>query len=399
MSAPIDLIILSSVHWHFTWQRHHEMATGLAARGYRVTYFEPIPKRWPGVAEWRRVAGRLLGRHEAAGLMEQRVPRGVRLSAATMLPDTGAVPRWLNRSWVTPRVARRMTPKLGRPRVVLNYLPLAASIDLQKRLEPDLAIYDCVWDWPNDPYSRPGVIQEDALVAAADMVFADSPYLFTRMRGRHERVERVLPAVDFELYEPARAAPDPAQRDGGERLCCAYFGAIGANIDLSLLRRLSHEFRLRLIGPVQESLGDLAPGTEVLGAVAQTELPALLAEADVLVLPYRRAAHSAGVIPAKTFECLATGKPTVACGLDSLDEFGDSFSRASDGDEFIAAVRAAVEEDSDRRSARLEVARANTWSERTAQVDGLIRSALEAAGVRAPGSRVEDPDDEGPGPA
>jgi len=372
-SQTIDLIILSSVHWHFTWQRHHEVAAGMAALGHRVTYFEPIPKRWPGLAEWQRVAGRLLGRHKAAGLMEQRVPPGVTLAGVLTLPDTGAVSRWGNRTWATPRAAARWDKTLGRPRVVINYLPLAASLDLQRRLEPDLAIYDCVWDWPNDPYSRPGVIQEEALVGAADMVFADSPYLFARMEEQHQRVERVLPAVDFELYAPARAAK-AAQ---GERLRCAYFGAVGTNIDLDLMRRLSHEFALRLIGPVQEALGDLGPGTEVVGPVPQTDLPALLADADVLVLPYRRAAHSAGVIPAKTFECLATGKPTVASGLDSLEELADSFYRVEGAEAFVAAVRAAASEESGKREARLRVARANSWSARTEQIDSLIRTGLE----------------------
>jgi glycosyltransferase involved in cell wall biosynthesis len=374
----IELVILSSVHWHFTWQRHHEIAARLAALDYKVTYVEPLPKRWPGPAEWRRVRGRLFGRHVAAGLLRQRVPPGVELANALTLPDVGGATRWLNRSWATPRAATRLGAGLGRPRVVLNYLPLAASIDLQRRLAPDLAIYDCVWDWPHDPYSRAGVVREEALIAAVDMVFADSPSLFDRMRQQHRRVERVLPAVDYDLYEPARrrlGAP-------AEPLRCAYFGALGANIDLPLLRRLSREFALRLIGPIQQDLGELGAGTEILGPVAQAELPALLAAADVLVLPYRRAAHSAGVIPAKTFECLATGKPCVAAGLDSLAEFGDCFHRVEGEEAFVAAVEAAAKERPKARGARLAVARANDWKSRATQIDDLIRDAL-AVGKRA----------------
>lgn len=377
MRTPVELIILSSVHWHFTWQRHHEVASGLAERGYRVTYYEPIPKRWPGLKEWRRVAGRLLGRHEEAGLMTQRVPPGVILRGGNFLPDTGGLGRAVNRSWATPRAAATLERTIGRPRVLLNYLPLAASVDLQRRLAPDLAIYDCVWDWPHDPYSRPGVIREEDLIADADMVFADSPYLFERMRAAHPQVARVLPAVDYELYAPARdTALAPGRR--GKRPRCAYFGALGANIDLELVRRLSHAFDLRLIGPVQEDLGALGPGTQVMGPVPQTELPELLAAAEVLVLPYRAADHSAGVIPAKTFECLATGKPTVAIGLDSLAEFGDAFYLVQSADDFVAAVEAAVYEPPERREARLELARANTWKRRIGQIDSLIRSGLEA---------------------
>lgn len=375
---PIDLVVLSSVHWHFTWQRHHELSTRLAQRGYRVTYCEPIPKRWPGMGEFGRVWGRLRGRHEAAGLLRQRISPGVTLHGATAVPDTGRLTRWLNRRFFIPRAADRLATELGSPLVVLNYLPLAASIDLQQRLRPDLVIYDCVWDWPHDPYSRPGVVREEELVATADLVFADSPYLLERMQQQHARVECVLPAVDYELYAPARAGTGSKAGSSSGRARCAYFGAVGANIDLELLARLSREFELRIIGPVQENLERLAAGTEIVGSVPQRELPALLADVDVLVLPYREAAHSAGVIPAKTFECLATGKPTVAKGLPSLEQFGEQFYLRADADSFVAAVGEALAERPAVRQARLELAERNSWQLRTAQVDALIRHGLEA---------------------
>jgi glycosyltransferase involved in cell wall biosynthesis len=347
------------------------VASGLAARGYRVTYFEPLPKRWPRVAELGRVWGRLRGEHERSGLVRQRVPDGVRLRQAPALPDAHGWTRAVNRALFVPRAARRLGAELGRPRVVLHYLPLAAAVELGRRLAPDLAIYDCVWDWPHDPYSRPGVVREEALLEAVDLVFADSPYLFERMRRAHDRVHRVLPAVDYDLYAAARAgsATSPPIR-------CAYFGAVGANIDLALLARLSREFALRVVGPVQEALPELAPGTELLGPVPQGELPALLADVDVIVLPYRKAAHSAGVIPAKTFECLATGKPVVAKGLASLEEMGDAFVLAEGEEAFVRAVREAVDEAPERRERRLELARRNTWARRAEEIDDLIRQAL-----------------------
>jgi hypothetical protein len=266
--------------------------------------------------------------------------------------------------------------------VTLNYLPLAASLALQERLAPDLAIYDCVWDWPNDPYSRPGVMREGSLLAAVDMVFADAPYLYERMRAAHAHVERVLPAVDYDLYAPARlSGAATGGRGSGERARCAYFGAVGANIDRELLSRLSREFRLRVIGPVQERLEDLSPETEVLGPVPQPELPRLLADADVLVLPYREAEHSRGVIPAKTFECLATGKPTVAKGLPSLAELGELFYLADDAEGFIAAVHQAVADAPEGRERRLDAARANTWPHRVAEIDSHIRRRLAELAV------------------
>lgn len=379
MSSPIDLVIVSSVHWHFTWQRHHEIASGLARRGFRVHFVEPIPKRWPRLAEAGRVAARLAGRHRRAGLVEQPLPAGVTLVNPRLLPDVGPVSRRLNRAWLGRRSWRALSERLGERRVVLHYLPLEAAIDLQRRVRPAVAIYDCVWDWSRDPYSKPGVLRESALLEAVDLVFADAPWLFERQRARHPRVHRVLPAVDWERWAPARDAAVP--RDGG-RSRCAYFGAIGANLDLELLARLSREVSLRLIGPVQVPLDSLDPAAEILGPRAVDELPELVADADVLVLPYRSGGHVRGVIPAKTFECLATGKPVVASGLDSLAEFGDAFRLVTGADAFVAAVDAAAGRPAAGRERRLELARANSWRQRLDEIEALVRDALDRAEAR-----------------
>ncbi len=376
-TSPIDLVVFSSVHWHFTWQRHQELSSRLAGRGYRVRFVEPIPKRWPGLGEASRVFGRLTGRHDRAGLVRQSLSSGVELANPLLLPDVGPVSRRLNRQLFGRRAGRSLAAGLGRPRIVLHYLPLAAAIDLQRALDPDLAVYDCVWDWTNDPYSRPGVTREEALLANVDTVFADSPHLFGRMCERHREVHRVLPAVDWGLYAPARvvASGGRTRATGGE-LRCAYFGAIGVNLDLALVRRLSREFSLRLIGPIQSELGDLGARTELTGPVPRAEVPGLLADADVLVLPYGKEGHARGIIPAKTFECLATGKPIVACGLPSLEEYSEHFRLVADADGFVAAVRTALDEPSENRERRLALARANSWELRADEIDGILRAAL-----------------------
>lgn len=366
------VFVVSSVHWHFTWQRHQEFSTGLAGAGFEVVFIEPLPKRWPGPREWSRVWGRLMGRPEAAGGIRQPDPGRVRLVSPRLFPDTHAVWRRANRL-LLPRLAERLVASAPqRPRVVLNYLPLAASLRLQERLEPDLRIYDCVWDWPNDPYSRPGVVREEEMIHSADLVLTDSPYLHQRMQALHPRVRQLLPAVDYERWAPARRV---AGR--GTRPRCAYFGGIGVNLELRLVRRLSRQVPLRLIGPVQTDLGELGSGTEVTGPVSYDRLPELLADVDVLVLPYRSDGHTRGVIPAKTFECLATGKPTVAIGLPSLEAFGDLFYLCATEDAFLAAVEAAAEEAPGLRQARLDEACRHDWSARTKQLVETIEAALE----------------------
>ncbi len=62
------------------------------------------------------------------------------------------------------------------------------------------------------------------------------------------------------------------------------------------------------------------PGVQYRGAVPHEGLPASLAGVDAYVLPYEINNLTKGISPAKTYECLATGKPVVASPLPALRE-------------------------------------------------------------------------------
>ncbi|MCI0395832.1 MAG: glycosyltransferase [Chloroflexi bacterium] len=368
-----SIVIISSVHWHFTWQRHHDIASGLADRGYQVVFVEPLPKRWPGPESWQRVAARLTGNGREAGSCVQSESAAVQLLSPRLLPDAGRIPQWMNRRFFVPGIGRKVDRLgLARPLIVINYLPTGASLTLQQCLRPDLAVYDCVADWLNDPYARGLEQLEKELLGQADVVFADSPYLYERMRSLHRHVLQVMPAVHFELFDQARRK----KTSMAGRPLCAYFGSIGASIDVALLRRVSHHYLLRLIGPPRVKLEGFGPQTEFIGAVVHERIPQLLADVDVLLLPYRRAAHMPAVIPAKTFECLAAGKPTVAIGLDSLAQFGDLFYRCQTEEAFLAAIEAAIKEDPALPTRRLQCARENSWQQRLDQIEAAFTLRL-----------------------
>jgi glycosyltransferase involved in cell wall biosynthesis len=375
------VVVISSVHWHFNWQRHHDIASRLAARDYEVVFVEPLPKRWPGLGEARRVFGRLTGHSNVSGGGRQREVAGVELVSPLLLPDVGGLGRAVNWSIFVPLLARRLKRRMvRRPLIVLDFLPISSSVALLRNLDPDLAVYDCVWDWSSDPHSSPETIREEELLAEVDLVLTDSPYLFEKMKRAHPRVRRILPAVDLSIFGPLDSS-DPTATDSP---LCGYFGQIGANIDFDVMRLLSQRFRLRLIGPVEAPLDGFGASTEVLGSVPRERLPELLRDIDVLVLPYKREGHTRGVIPAKTFECLATGKPTVAIGLASLSEYGDLFHLCETPEQFLRAVGRAAVDPPALRERRIEAARANSWEKRIEEVDEALHTALAEKGWPLP---------------
>lgn len=365
------VILIAMVHWHYTWQSQHNMASGLAAQGHRVLFVEPIPKRWPRISEFGRVWGRLTGNSEAAGFFTQPLVPGVDIISPRMLPDTGSLTRRLNRHLFVPGVANKLKSETTSPLIVINYLPTSASLALMETLRPDAKIYHCVNDWEHDPYAPARAMEAD-LIAAVDMVWADSPVNFARTSKMADNVVQLPHGVDIDLFAHARKAPDsPSARPR-----CAYFGTIGVSTDIDLLRDVSHHYPLRLIGPIRTNLGGFAESTEIIGPVPHQQIPELLRDIDVLLLPYVHSPHNDSVMPAKLFECLATGKPTIACGLKTLYDYANLFYIRETPDEFLAAIAESATEPVECREARLACAEKHSYARRMLKIESYIEQVL-----------------------
>ena len=372
-------VVLSSIRWNFPWQVHHEITAGFARRGYDVLYLEPLPLRWwPGWDRLRKHAlARLLKQPTRLAESLQPTVSGVNVIWPVGAPDRLPPGLWINRRILMPRLARRLRRKSsGRPLIVFNYLPTSAWLALQEQLVPDVVVYGCTDDYPNSPYLQGVPLVEDTVVDSADIVYVTSPALLARMQQHHHNVIHLLPAVHYEQFEPARA-----RHPRHDPPLCVYFGTLSrANNDYDLLRKVSHRYRLKVIGPVVDPLDGFAPMTDVVGSVPYDDLPGALADADVLLLPYIKTVYMESVIPAKTFQCLATGKPVVSIGLSSMETLRDVVDVCDTHEEFLAAIQAAVHEAPKRRNARLAIAQANTWKSRIDQLDTAINRVLTEKG-------------------
>mgnify|MGYP000898517524 CR=1 FL=1 len=366
------VVIIAVVHWHFTWQSQHNMAHELAERGYRVLFVEPLPKRWPQLSEYNRVWGRLSGNNVAAGLCEQPLVPGVELFSPRLLPDTNDFVRKINQRFFIPTIVDNLKQHIEGPLIVINYLPTAASIALMEALEPDAKFYHCITDWSNDPFA-PAYELEAKLAAAVDMVWADSPINIARTSKLSNNVIPMPHGVDVELFAKARKS---STNQVPERPLCAYFGTIRDGLDFDLLRQVSRRFPLRLIGPVRTSLHGLAPETEIVGPVSQQRVPGLLHDVDVLLLPYKHTELNKSVMPAKLFECLATGKPAIVSGLGTLYDYERLFYIRESHDEFLNAITDCLHELPEIKEARIKCAEAHSYSSRTTKIEGYFQQVL-----------------------
>ncbi|WP_237216024.1 glycosyltransferase family 4 protein [Falsiroseomonas oryziterrae] len=184
----------------------------------------------------------------------------------------------------------------------------AAFVPVVHDASPHAGDFGWAWNW------RLGreLAAARAAVALSDAVARD---LSARAPGLPQ-IRMTLPAL---LSERLPRVP------GEGRLL--FFGRLRAYKGLDLLRdafdqvRLRHPTAtLRVVG--EGDVGSLAPGLDRLPGVTveprwvpETEVPALLAQADLVVLPYREATQS-GIVP----QALAMGVPVVATPVGGLTE-------------------------------------------------------------------------------
>lgn len=377
-------VFLASIEWNDAFQRHQAWAEAFAAAGQDVFFVENTGFRDLRVTDSARVLRRL-GRMASAPLKRETVP--VRVVSPTVLPPTRGPFRWLNRHVFAPALARKLFEAGLKPGAdVFAYLPTDTTLALLDVLQPGLVVYDCVDHFAGHA-SPPSDLEatETALLERSDCVITTSPFLEERLRGRHARVHRIHHGVSRAYFEQA-PAPQPAFRS----FC--YFGSLWSAVDYAPIRALAEAgFDVTLIGPVREPLPKLPPSVRVRPPLRAAELPSALAAFDALLLPYVDSQYNQGVTPSKIYECLATGKPTLASPLPGLRQFKDQLYLLADAAAFVDTARRLTElESEDKRRDRVARARENASETQFARLEAAL---AEARAAHPPGPRPSPPVD------
>ena len=151
-----------------------------------------------------------------------------------------------------------------------------------------------------------------------------------------------------------------------------FVGLLGEHIDVALIERSASalpEADFLLVGPLEAGTAPPAgANVHYHGAVAQAELPALLARMDVCTLPYTFSARNHYANPTKVREYLAAGRAVVATRQPGLADIEGPVTIADNADDYVAALRDAVagaqHTSADQRRAISTAMATHTWSER-----------------------------------
>lgn len=367
---PETVLVISNIAWDFVWQRHQTMAA-LFARDHEVIFCEIPGIRRVGWSDLGRVAARLgaLLRPPAAG--PARPPR-LRVLRPFVLPATNALFCAFNARQMRRLAAREPALRAG-VGLILNYSAARTALDLIDRVPHARLVYDCTDDW----LAVRGVparlaADERQLLQQADLTLVPSRTLFARKSPLARRCVRLPHGAQVEHF---LLGPKAVPADG--RLTLLYYGHLHRqHLDFGLLEAIARQrpgWRVLLVGPVKTP-HVFPANVELCGQQPHDRLRHFAEQADVLLLPYVLNSYTEAVMPAKTYECLATGRPIVATALPELQaELAAWLHFAESADHWIAAIEQAVRTDTPAaRAARIALAQANTWAVRFEELQRLL---------------------------
>ncbi|MGB3634451.1 MAG: glycosyltransferase, partial [Rubrobacteraceae bacterium] len=303
-------------------------------------------------------------------------PNLIVYSPLTAPPTWGAF-RSLNRKLFAPRVARDLREIVGEDPVVIAYPPTRTTLDIISQLHLRLLYYDCSEDYEGFPgIPKDIVATERELLINADLISCTAPSLLQKVQTLSPDAFLSGPGVNYEQFA---ALQD--EHIGRSRTVC-YFGHVGRErIDLAVFRLVATAgFEVRIVGGIGEKERRFldAPGIDYRGEVPHDELPNALAGVDVFLLPYLDNKLTRGISPAKTYECLATGKPVVASPLPALQMLGDGVYLARGPRKFVEILQNLDKlETKEKIRARTDLARDNSWEARFEEIEKKLWDALE----------------------
>jgi len=350
-----DILVFSVIDYDFRFQRPQHFADGFAARGHRVFYFNA--NFFDGAEP------RVERRKENLFLVT--LPNRIHSAVySTAFQDDGAdicplldtvmdeyairdamivcgYPTWHN-------PVRYLRTKYGFP-LVTDYMDDYTGFD---NVEESFVERECV-----------------LLLEHSDLVIASSTYLSERASAYNGNVAVIRNGTEYAHFHRAF-------REHGEdgKKVIGYYGAIAHWFDYRKIQQLSKDYpqaEIVLIGAVtcgEEILKGL-PNVRLPGEKKYEELPELLAEFDVCLIPFETSTDLIKATnPVKFYEYLSAGKKIVATEIPELEPYRDEFVYMADDDElfshYVGLCLQGEDTLADSRRA-MAFARENDWDART----------------------------------
>lgn len=362
-----DFIWLPNIDWGYRQQRPQQLATALGAEGNRIIYISPTIERGDDPAKLYRLIAK-----PASGVFEMR----------TRCPAPGL--EGLHRG-LTPAIADGLAAAIDQARVELRLQDAVLVVQhpnwvpVIERLPRLPWVYDCLDDQAAFPNAREGVKQNhDAALGRADVVLSSSQTMQAEISVKRPCF-LVRNAASPEMFTPAERAPAKTPVIG-------YFGAIAEWFQMDWIvhcAKARPSWTFMLIGHVTSC--DISEARKLanirfVGEVPHHELPLLMQQFSVAVIPFVISRLTEVTDPVKLYEYLAGGCPVVASPLPEVIALGaPGVGIATSARQFETEIARAIAADTERaRRERQSWAAEEVWVRRAETFEKVLGEALPA---------------------
>ncbi|MBU1044914.1 MAG: glycosyltransferase [Candidatus Omnitrophica bacterium] len=383
------IICLSTIDWHYAKQRHQILMEKFAQNDNQVIFVEHLGFSRQKITDFANIARRVFRALFSSKNIRSEIKLIPNLQIITplVLPPQNKLFNFINKHFFLKLLAEKLRKLADKQPIVWTYLATTTAVNLINKLDPKILIYDCVYDALRHPEAPKDIAQsEQKILAQADIVLTDALYFYNHKKNFNKNVYQIPPGVDFKHFnQPAENGELLLADIKPPRIC--FFGCMGRGnirIDFDLLEfiaRQKPDWSIVNIGPlvnmeVPENLAGL-DNIKWLGFISYSDLPRYLLQCDLLILPYQLNDFTESVLPAKVFECLATGKPVVSTALPELKPYKQYFCIAENEQEFLNGIESALDNDTkENKQQRIDFARTNTWEERFEAICAILNSKL-----------------------
>jgi glycosyltransferase involved in cell wall biosynthesis len=366
------ILYISLLDWYFTKQRPQHIAE-LLSKKYDITYL--CTTSW--ISKFNR-------KHDDDDIVSSniRINENLNIRRVKYLP--------LERLYIISRINEIISVALVRffcitfkPDIIWVTHPQQSKLiprDYKGKL-----VYDCMDNYTEfliDVSKKEKIMKlEKTLCIQADIILTSSNGLYEKISAytHSAKIEIVKNATNFDVfyqYFISTSIKSKPKEISDSKKTIGYFGGISSWFDVDLILVLANDFRdcdIVIIGPVNNrtllSRVKNVDNVKLLGPKVYSDLPRYLYYFDVCIMPFIVNDLIKDVNPVKVYEYLSMGKPVVAPNYDEIREFEELIYLADGHKDFSKKVQQALNEDNTyKKSNRIEFARSNTWKNRVDQI-------------------------------
>ena len=364
MSLPVArqqmLLCFSHLRWNFVKQRPQHLMLRMAGRFDVAIWEEPVfdaAEPWLDVTE----------------------VDGVRVAVPHLADGADAEP-------ALRRLLDQFVAQNQLPIVRWYYTPMMWGFS--SHLRAITTVYDCMDELANFAFAPPELLpREEALLAAADVVFTGGHSLYEAKRGRHDEIHPFPSSVEVAHFAQAREIV--RERD---RPTLGFYGVIDERMDLDLLAEVARArpgWTIDMVGPVVKidpATLPIEPNIRWPGQADYSELPAILAGWDVAIMPFAINAATRFISPTKTPEYLAAGRPVISTPIvDVVRHYGElaGVRIAENAASFVAAAEQMLALDLQGiwRDEADQLLATMSWDATAGEMLGIIDRVIEEKGA------------------